>query len=203
MVGLAASALMFLAIYFFAPVQRSLPAAIGIGLYGAMARTLMGVKHIAGPPGNELVPDPMEQQVLELMLEGERDTMAYAIVMGIVEMDGDEMTRIIWHRIREQLILPYLDIDLKYFDLGIESRDRTDDRTDDRVPDCPPFDGRRWKRKQWSLKVGGESRNTGLETAWQRKERSPGAGVARQRRRRTIPRPRHRRRRPRRAGRRR
>lgn len=38
---------------------------------------------------NELVPDPMEQQVLELMLERERDTMAYAIVMGIVEMDGD------------------------------------------------------------------------------------------------------------------
>ena len=46
----------------------------------------------------------------------------------IVEMDGDEMTRIIWHRIRENLILPYLDVDLKYFDLGIENRDRTDDR---------------------------------------------------------------------------
>jgi isocitrate dehydrogenase len=46
----------------------------------------------------------------------------------IVEMDGDEMTRIIWHQIREKLILPYLDIDLKYFDLGIESRDRTDDQ---------------------------------------------------------------------------
>src|SRR6187401_3454784 len=43
-------------------------------------------------------------------------------------MDGDEMTRIIWHRIREQLILPYLDIDLKYFDLGIESRDSTKDQ---------------------------------------------------------------------------
>ncbi|HKX46922.1 MAG TPA: NADP-dependent isocitrate dehydrogenase [Planctomycetota bacterium] len=46
----------------------------------------------------------------------------------IVEMDGDEMTRIIWHRIREKLILPYLELDLKYFDLGIENRDRTDDR---------------------------------------------------------------------------
>src|SRR6188472_2680143 len=43
-------------------------------------------------------------------------------------MDGDEMTRIIWHRIREQLILPYLDIDLKYFDLGVESRDSTNDQ---------------------------------------------------------------------------
>jgi isocitrate dehydrogenase len=46
----------------------------------------------------------------------------------VVEMDGDEMTRIIWQRIREQLILPYLDIDLKYFDLSIESRDASDDR---------------------------------------------------------------------------
>jgi isocitrate dehydrogenase len=46
----------------------------------------------------------------------------------VVEMDGDEMTRIIWHNIREQLILPYLDIDLKYFDLGVESRDKTSDQ---------------------------------------------------------------------------
>src|SRR5690349_21609406 len=46
----------------------------------------------------------------------------------VVEMDGDEMTRIIWQKIRETLILPYLDIELKYFDLGIEARDRTDDR---------------------------------------------------------------------------
>src|SRR6195256_2561782 len=46
----------------------------------------------------------------------------------VVEMDGDEMTRIIWHKIREELILPYLDIDLKYFDLGIEHRDATNDQ---------------------------------------------------------------------------
>ncbi len=46
----------------------------------------------------------------------------------VVEMDGDEMTRIIWHMIRDKLILPYLDIDLLYFDLGIESRDATDDK---------------------------------------------------------------------------
>src|SRR5256714_11336522 len=46
----------------------------------------------------------------------------------LVEMDGDEMTRIIWQKIRETLILPYLDIDLKYFDLSIESRDRTNDQ---------------------------------------------------------------------------
>ncbi len=46
----------------------------------------------------------------------------------VVELDGDEMTRIIWGTIRERLILPYLDIDLKYFDLGIEHRDATADR---------------------------------------------------------------------------
>ncbi len=46
----------------------------------------------------------------------------------VVELDGDEMTRIIWSFIKKQLILPYLDIDLKYFDLGIEHRDQTDDQ---------------------------------------------------------------------------
>jgi isocitrate dehydrogenase len=50
------------------------------------------------------------------------------VVNPIVELDGDEMTRIIWQWIRERLILPYLDVDLLYFDLGIESRDATDDR---------------------------------------------------------------------------
>ena len=47
----------------------------------------------------------------------------------VVEMDGDEMTRIIWQKIREQLILPYLDIDLKYFDLGIETATRPTTRS--------------------------------------------------------------------------
>ncbi|MFL6115045.1 MAG: isocitrate/isopropylmalate family dehydrogenase, partial [Catenulispora sp.] len=46
----------------------------------------------------------------------------------VVELDGDEMTRIIWQFIKDQLILPYLDIDLKYFDLSIEHRDATDDQ---------------------------------------------------------------------------
>src|SRR5262245_8332616 len=46
----------------------------------------------------------------------------------IVEIDGDEMTRIIWAFIKEQLILPYLDVELSYFDLGIESRDATEDQ---------------------------------------------------------------------------
>ena len=46
----------------------------------------------------------------------------------VVELDGDEMTRIIWSFIKEKLILPYLEIDLKYYDLGMESRDKTDDQ---------------------------------------------------------------------------
>ncbi len=46
----------------------------------------------------------------------------------VVELDGDEMTRIIWQMIKDKLILPFLDIDLKYFDLGIESRDKTEDK---------------------------------------------------------------------------
>jgi isocitrate dehydrogenase len=46
----------------------------------------------------------------------------------VVELDGDEMTRIIWSFIKEQLILPYLDVDLKYYDLGMESRDATSDQ---------------------------------------------------------------------------
>src|SRR5215218_7489566 len=46
----------------------------------------------------------------------------------VVELDGDEMTRIIWAFIKDKLILPYLDIDLKYFDLGIEHRDATGDQ---------------------------------------------------------------------------
>jgi len=46
----------------------------------------------------------------------------------IVEIDGDEMARIIWRLIKDRLILPYLDIELKYYDLGIQNRDRTEDR---------------------------------------------------------------------------
>lgn len=46
----------------------------------------------------------------------------------VVELDGDEMTRIIWAFIKEKLIHPYLDVDLHYYDLGVEERDRTDDQ---------------------------------------------------------------------------
>ena len=46
----------------------------------------------------------------------------------IVEMDGDEMTRIIWKNIKDELIYPYLDLNIQYFDLGMEHRDKTDDK---------------------------------------------------------------------------
>jgi isocitrate dehydrogenase len=50
------------------------------------------------------------------------------VAQPIVELDGDEMTRIIWQFIKEKLVLPYLDLQLLYYDLGIENRDRTDDQ---------------------------------------------------------------------------
>ncbi len=50
------------------------------------------------------------------------------MVNPVVELDGDEMTRIIWKFIKEKLILPYLDVDIKYYDLGIEHRDQTNDQ---------------------------------------------------------------------------
>ena len=50
------------------------------------------------------------------------------VVTPVVEMDGDEMTRIMWQFIKDKLIRPYLDIDLKYYDLGIEYRDQTNDQ---------------------------------------------------------------------------
>ncbi len=46
----------------------------------------------------------------------------------VVELDGDEMTRIIWSMIKDKLIFPYLDLDIKYFDLGVEKRDETNDQ---------------------------------------------------------------------------
>ena len=46
----------------------------------------------------------------------------------VVEMQGDEMTRVIWDLIKEKLVLPYVDLNIHYFDLGIEHRDATEDR---------------------------------------------------------------------------
>lgn len=50
------------------------------------------------------------------------------VAQPIVEIDGDEMTRIIWSMIREKLVLPFVDVPLKYYDLSIKNRDVTDDK---------------------------------------------------------------------------
>jgi len=68
---------------------------------------------------------PEERQILS---DGVRGTTIGREAMGrIVELDGDEMTRILWSRIKEELLLPYLNLDLEYYDLGLENRDATDD----------------------------------------------------------------------------
>src|SRR5436853_5755890 len=68
--------------------------------------------------------------LLKAFVSGEeRRSMAKIKVTNpVVELDGDEMTRIIWKQIREQLILPYLDVELAYYDLSIQHRDGTDDQ---------------------------------------------------------------------------
>jgi len=50
------------------------------------------------------------------------------VAEAVAELDGDEMTRIIWKAIKDHLILPFLDLNILYFDLGMENRDATDDK---------------------------------------------------------------------------
>jgi isocitrate dehydrogenase len=59
---------------------------------------------------------------------GEKSMDKIKVAKPVIELDGDEMTRIIWQFIKDKLILPYLDVDLHYYDLGIEKRDETDDQ---------------------------------------------------------------------------
>ena len=66
--------------------------------------------------------------IFPLLQEPNRRMAKIRVKNPVVEMDGDEMTRIIWQWIRERLILPYLDIDLKYYDLSIQTRDKTNDQ---------------------------------------------------------------------------
>ena len=61
----------------------------------------------------------------------------------VVELDGDEMARIMWDFIKKKLILPYLDIDIKYFDLGIKNRDKTSDQV---TLDCAEAIKKNWCR---------------------------------------------------------
>ncbi|KAJ7712125.1 isocitrate dehydrogenase [Mycena maculata] len=61
-------------------------------------------------------------------LRARNEIKKIVVANPVVELDGDEMTRIIWKKIREELILPYLQLDIKYYDLGLESRDQTNDQ---------------------------------------------------------------------------
>ena len=63
----------------------------------------------------------------------------------VVELDGDEMTRIIWQLIKDKLIHPYLDINLLYYDLSVENRDATDDQV---TIDAAHAIKRAWRRRQ-------------------------------------------------------
>src|SRR3546814_4732293 len=72
--------------------------------------------------------DPAHKRTDTASTGRERFMSKIKVANPVVELDGDEMTRIIWQWIREKLVLPYLDVDLIYFDLGVEERDRTDDQ---------------------------------------------------------------------------
>jgi isocitrate dehydrogenase len=82
--------------------------------------------------GRTAIPRASLQAAATPGLDRSRRTMATAtkikVKNPVVELDGDEMTRIIWQTIKDKFIHPYLDIDLKYYDLGLEYRDQTNDQ---------------------------------------------------------------------------
>jgi isocitrate dehydrogenase len=87
-------------------------------IYGILLHTVLAKSEIISyASGN---PNPLTEKVWPMS--------KIKVANPVVELDGDEMTRIIWDFIKQKLILPYLDIDLKYYDLGIEERDRTNDQ---------------------------------------------------------------------------
>ena len=73
-------------------------------------------------------PDPLLKRRQPLRQPHGTSMQKIKVAKPVVELDGDEMTRIIWQWIRERLILPYLDVDLRYYDLSVEKRDETEDR---------------------------------------------------------------------------
>jgi len=79
-------------------------------------------------PGLILGPQSLQFRLAYIILDGESVMSKITVVNPVVELVGDEMRRIIWEFIKEKLILPYLDVDLKYYDLSVEKRDETDDQ---------------------------------------------------------------------------
>jgi isocitrate dehydrogenase len=83
---------------------------------------------IASPPDDARHGAPSPLRPIVAPAESSIHMAKIKVANPVVELDGDEMTRIIWHSIKDKLIHPYLDIDLRYFDLGIEKRDETRDQ---------------------------------------------------------------------------
>src|SRR5580692_2963137 len=73
--------------------------------------------NVSTPPRNALFPKKARPVMAKIK-----------VTNPVVELDGDEMTRIIWQYIKDKLILPYLDIELEYYDLSVQNRDATDDQ---------------------------------------------------------------------------
>jgi isocitrate dehydrogenase len=96
------------------------------GFYGKKVDAIDAAAGMALP---ERAPDHCQPNLRPTALQRDRSSMAKIKVTNpIVEMDGDEMTRIIWQLIKDKLIHPYLNVELKYFDLGIHKRDETHDQ---------------------------------------------------------------------------
>src|SRR5262249_45834492 len=92
------------------PPRRAIAAPVGAGI------------------GHERPPPCSLSNLPAIALPKARLMAKIKVANPVVELDGDEMTRIIWHYIKDKLIHPYLDIDLLYYDLGMEKRDETDDQ---------------------------------------------------------------------------
>src|SRR6202050_3670873 len=96
------------------------------GFYGKKVDAIDAAAGMALP---ERAPDHCQPNLRPTALQRDRSSMAKIKVTNpIVEMDGDEMTRIIWQLIKDKLIHPYLNVELKFFDLGIHKRDETHDQ---------------------------------------------------------------------------
>ncbi|CDZ97488.1 isocitrate dehydrogenase [Phaffia rhodozyma] len=93
-------------------------------------RALLSASRISTPAARSAVHQFRPQVLSRMDLSRAYATALKKIQVAnpVVELDGDEMTRIIWKKIREELILPYLELDIKYYDLGMENRDATDDQ---------------------------------------------------------------------------
>jgi isocitrate dehydrogenase len=79
-------------------------------------------------PGTQGRSHPSTLVLLSVPERSARLMAKIKVINPVVELDGDEMTRIIWKQIRDQLVLPYLDVELAYYDLSIQHRDATDDQ---------------------------------------------------------------------------